>query len=455
MSATPVVSSILQLQLMNSAYAASARITPARPNQYRALVCVFLLGGNDSFNMLAPYRPTEHGHYSQVRSDLALPRNELLRIVDQNNRAFGLHPATRELRNLYNQGDLAFVANIGTLVRPTTLADYNRGIALPRGLFSHNDQQKAWQTSVPDSQQAIGWGGRMADMINDSVNRSSRVSMNIALNSVNIFQTGNVIFPYTVGPSGAQQLGGYDARGLFNELFSQATDGVLGQQYASVLKRSVAEKRRDAIDVADDFDAAVSGHTVDWPDEVDSSLAQQLRMVARTIAARSELDTTRQIFFVSAGGYDNHDELLNNQQRLLGDLSLSLKTFYDAISSLGVANRVTTFTASDFGRTLTSNGRGSDHAWGGNQIVLGGSVAGGAVYGDYPRNLANPQSAGGDSLDVGRGRLLPTTSCDEFHAELATWFGIPNDNNMEAILPNIRQFYDANVNRPPIGFMGA
>lgn len=454
MTATPVLSSILQLKMMNAAYAASAPGVLAAPNEYRALVCVFLLGGNDSFNMLAPREPTEHQAYARVRSDLALPRESLLAIADKNNRAFGLHPAMASLESLYQSNKLAFLSNIGTLIRPTVIADYRNGTALPRGLFSHNDQQKAWQTSLPQSQAAVGWGGRMADIVNDQVNTNGLVSMNVALNSVNIFQTGENIFPYTISSNGATRLGNYGGNGAFGRMFTQATDGVLGSTYQNVLKQSFAQSRRDAIDSAMEFQDA----TLDIPLATpfpESPLGGQLKMVAQTIAARGALGNNRQTFFVSAGGYDNHNELLVNQQGLLAGLSEALSAFYSATEELGVADQVTSFTASDFGRTLTSNGRGSDHAWGGNQMVMGGAVNGGHVYGDYPTDLSAPVDIDGNSLDLGRGRLLPTTSADQFHAELARWFGIGNNTDLATILPNIRNFYAQGEQQLPIGFMNA
>lgn len=450
--ATPLLSSILQLKLINSAYAAG--MAPARvenPDQYRALVCVFLFGGNDSFNMLAPFRVAEYNRYAAVRTDLALPRNTLRRITDNSGRPFGIHPSMDGVQELYNAGNLAFIANIGTLVRPTTLAEYQNGVALPRGLFSHNDQQQAWQTSVPESQRAVGWGGRLADIVND-VNQSSLVSMNISLNTVNIFQSGGASAPYIVSPAGATRMNGYDSAGVFNQLFTQTTDDVLGHSYQNLLKQTYARQRRDAIDTAIAFDTATAGISLETPFP-ETRIGAQLKMVAKTISARGILGNKRQTFFVSTGGYDNHDELLNNQNGLLSQLSAALKAFYTATADMGVSDSVTTFTASDFGRTLTTNGRGSDHAWGGNQIVMGGAVNGGHVFGDYPTDLKNPRDINNNSLDVGRGRLLPTTSTDEFNAELARWFGVPNNSALVDILPNIRNFHAGGSAQLPIGFL--
>ncbi|TQV67707.1 DUF1501 domain-containing protein [Exilibacterium tricleocarpae] len=454
LGATPLLSSILQLKLMNSAYAAG--LTPAsiqNPDEYRAMVCVFLFGGNDSFNMLAPYESTEYNHYANVRTDLALPRGQLQSINDNRGRPFGLHSNMAAVKDLYNAGKLAFVANLGTLVRPTTLSDYNNGIALPRGLFSHNDQQQAWQTSVPESEQAIGWGGRLADLVN-SVNPASPISMNISLNSINIFQNGEAVTPYVISNNGSVRLQGYNGSSFFNQLFTRTTDSALAQSYQNLLKQNYARNRRDAIDTATAFDSATRGASITtrFPN---SALGAQLKMVARTISARNTLGAKRQTFFVSVGGYDNHDELLTNQRGLLSQLSAALGAFYQATTELGISDKVTTFTASDFGRTLTSNGRGSDHAWGGNQIVMGGAVNGGHVFGDYPTNLSEPRGADGNSIDAGRGRLLPTTSTDEFYAELARWFGVPNTAALQDVLPNIRNFYSAGGSQLPIGFLNA
>jgi uncharacterized protein (DUF1501 family) len=271
--------------------------------------------------------------------------------------------------------------------------------------------------------------------------------MNIALNSVNVFQTGDSVAPYVVGVNGASVLTTYGGVGPWGQMFTDMTDSLLARTYSDLLEKTHADVRRTSIDAALHFQSAITDVELStaFPK---SPLGAQLAMVAKTIAARSSLQQSRQIFFVAIGGWDTHDDLLYQHGNLLPRLSIALKAFYDVTVELGVADQVTTFTASDFGRTLTSNGDGSDHGWGGNQIVMGGAVDGGHVYGSYPMSLAldNP-------LDTGRGRLIPTTSVDEYSAELAMWFGIQNDATLELILPNIRNFYHRYASNKPIGFL--
>jgi len=444
LSSAPLLSTLLGLQMTKAAVAA----THSFPG-YKALVCVFLAGGNDSFNMLVPREAGEYNEYATVRDNLALQKQQLLPISDTSGRQFGLHPQIPELANLYAQGKLAFLANTGSLLAPTTLAGFeNNKQSLPTGLFSHSDQQKHWQTSIPQSrQQLTGWAGRMADAITDTVNARTSVPMNIALDSTNILQTGDTVVPYVVGTRGATQLSGYGGQSPWTRMLTGVTDGMLDQPYEDLLAKTHAQRRRVSIDAAIQFNSATSGITIktQFPG---SALGAQLGLVAKAIAARSGLGQSRQIFFVTSSSWDDHSNLLPQHGRRLAQLSAALKAFSDATTELGVENDVTTFTISEFGRTLTSNGDGSDHGWGGNQIVMGGSVSGGQIYGEYPSSLAL-----GNPLDTGRGRLIPTTSVDEYSAELATWFGVSNNASLERILPNIRNFYASGVSQRPIGFL--
>ena len=443
LTSVSLLSTILTLKMTRTAAAAQSD-----GSGYKALVCVFQHGGNDSYNMLTPYEIGEYNDYLSVRSNLALPWESLLPITDASGRLFGIHPGMIEVSELYGEGKLAFLANVGSLVEPTDLNSYKSKLNLPLGLFSHSDQQRHWQTSVPQSRaQVTGWAGRMADALTDSSNRNPTVSMNIALNHVNIFQTGEHVIPYVIQDSGATTLNGYQAANAQDRILTRVTDSLLEETYGDLLEKTHVSIRDNSIDAAIDFNNAINAVSLTTPFPF-TKLGQQLAMVARTIAVRHTLGQTRQVFFVDLGGWDHHDEVLNNQAILLPQVSGALKAFYDATVELGVASDVTTFTASDFGRTLSSNGNGSDHAWGGNHIIMGGSVAGRRVHGIYPSSLAL-----GNPLDTGRGRLIPTTSVDEYNAELAMWFGIPNDDGLEVILPNIRNFYAQGSSAPPIGFM--
>ena len=442
LSSTSVLAQLLNLQLTKTAVAAEGD-----QSGYKALVCLFLFGGIDSFNVLTPYG-SEYADYSAIRTNLAIAEEDLVPVTDANGRQFGIHPGMAPIADIFSAGDAAFVANVGSLIEPTDRASYDARSNLPLGLFSHSDFIQHWQTSIPQSRSSVnGWVGRMADMLTDSVNDNPHISMNIALNSLNIMQTGSTVTPYIVASNGATTLGGYNQNNAYNRIYSRTTDGLLGKTYSDLLEQTFADRKRGSIDGAAEFNAATGSVelTTEFPD---SSLGAQLNMVAKAIAARETLGQRRQIFFVSVGGWDHHDDLISRQAGMLPMVSGALAAFYNATKELGCENEVTTFTASDFARTLTTNGDGSDHGWGGNHIVMGGAVNGSHVYGEYPQSLLSANN----NLDVGRGRMIPTTSVDEYNAELANWFGVPNDSSMESVLPNVRNFFGAGSTLP-LGFM--
>ncbi len=461
---TSLLSTMFNLSATNAVVGASGDLSG-----YKALVCVFLFGGNDSYNMLTPmtgsdttgerkdYLSARGGLHSVDPAALGLDYNDLHQITDStSSRTFGINPGCSELKDLYDDNKLSFVCNVGSLVQPTDIAAYQGRINLPLGLFSHADLQRHWMTSVPQTRsQVTGWAGRMADLVVGATNSNDSISMNIALNSVNMMQTGGSVVPYIVRDTGAREVTWYDSGGgsyTSEKIFSQLTDDVLSRSYGNLLERTFAKMNRTALDAAIDFNVAVDAEEANvasyFPAVDPSSLQKQLRMVAQSIAARDTIGQKRQIFFIGMGGYDNHFDLIDPQMANMTQLSQALKSFQDAVDGLGLTDDVLTFTASDFGRTLNSNGKGSDHAWGGNSIVMGGPVAGGKLHGSYPMSLAP-----GNALDLGRGRLLPTTSVDEMAAEMAMWYGIANDNNLEAVLPNIRNFPSANSGDHPIGFL--
>ncbi len=445
LSSTSLLSTLVNLKLTNTAIAASDT------SGYKAMVCVFLLGGIDSYNVLAPF-PTqgssEYTDYVSARSNLALTEAQMLPVVSDG-RTFGLHARMPEIKALYDQGKAALVANVGSLVEPTTKQNYNQ-VRKPLGLYSHSDLVDHWQTSVPQSRsQLTGWGGRMADMLTDTVNQHPTISMNIALGSLNLFETGTNVIPYVVQNGGATTLSGFPNTSTSRDgMYTRFTNDALSQTYGNLLEKSYAGIRQGSIQAALDFNNATTNVNLDPVVFPNTSLSNQLKMVAKTIGARATLGQTRQIFFVSVGGWDHHANLLNLQNNLLPQVSQALKAFYDAMGVLGVQNDVVAFTCSDFARTLTSNGDGSDHAWGGNHIVVGGPVRGGKVYGSYPASLAP-----NNSLDMGRGRLIPTTAVDQYNGELARWFGVANDSTLVDILPNIRNFYSSSTTGGPLGFL--
>lgn len=439
---TSLLSTLSNFLFTNSAVAQNV----ANFTDYKALVCFFMPGGNDSFNLLVP-NGAAYSEYQTVRGDLALSQAELLPINPINNagRPLALHSGAAGLQSLFESGDLSFIANVGSLVRPTTMADYTNNLSIPYGVFSHSDQQEQWQTSIPDSRSGFGWAGRMGDMLN-SVNKNSAVSMNISISGNNLWQVGNQVYPYTVSADGAVSLNAYGDVYDSDFLRKTAIDNLLAQEYHNILEKTFGFNKRNSLDAYDLYHAATN---VPLPaDNLGTGrLGNSLRQIAKTIAGRNIIGAKRQIFFVQWGGWDFHDNVKTNMTDMIPTVSDAMKAFFDLTTAMGVANNVTLFSASEFGRSLTSNTAGSDHAWGGHQWVMGGSVNGKRIFGQYPEIYAE------SLLDTGRGRFIPTTSVDQLAAELAIWFGV-SKSDLGVILPNISRFYDVNSTTNPIGFMG-
>lgn len=410
---------------------------------YKALVCVFLYGGNDHGNMLVPYDSTNYAAYQTIRGSLATPQANLASTVLTpatalpNGQQLALAPTMTGLKSLFDQGRLAVQLNVGTLIVPTTVAQYKaKTVPLPPKLFSHNDQSSVWQSSMPEGALS-GWGGRIGDLFLSSNSTSALTCMSVTGNTV--FLSGNQAVQYQVSTRGAVAIrgaktslyGSTTCAAEMRNLITQSSTQLLENEYAAVTRRSM------------DTEAMITAAVTAAPTytnvfDTNNSLAMQLKMVANMIAARASLGVTRQVFLVSMSGFDLHDNLASQHPTLLGRVSDALTTFYNATVELGVANSVTTFTASDFGRTLTSNGDGSDHGWGSHHFVLGGAVNGGNFYGTAPAMAVN----GPD--DVGQGRLLPTTSVDQFAATMAAWYGVP-DSSMATVVPNIGNFTTRNL----------
>ena len=403
-------------------------------SDYKALVCVFMFGGNDAFNMLVPSSNAEYGVYAASRQNLAIPQADLLPInpLNPDDATYGLHPAMSGIQNLFNSGQAAFINNVGPLVEPTTKDQYfSQSVALPPQLFSHNDQQDQWLSLRGAGTSSTGWAGRVADMLQNSV-ANQQLATNISLFGNTPFQTGAETIPYTMGPNGPLTFAGFGDSGIFLEQ-RLAFERIIGADHAAIYERAFADIQQRAVSAADLVTDAITSAPVLSTVFPGSQLGAQLQTVARLIAVRDTLAMERQIFFVAAGGFDTHDNQNQDQPNLLGDISASISAFYEATVELGVAGQVTTFTQSDFGRTLTSNGDGTDHAWGANQIVAGGAVQGQTLFGDYPLLQINgPQ-------DVGGGRMIPTTSADQYAATLARWFGIA-DTELPLVAPNLGNF---------------
>ena len=431
LGASGVVSTIWDLRKVSAA-------TSLVGTDYKALVCVFLYGGNDANNVIIPHDATGYASYAAARGILAIPQSSLLPLtfLDGDTRDFAFHPKLPELQSLFNQGKLAMVANVGTLVGPITQSDYlSGGAAVPPKLFSHLDQSVQWQSSAPDHTN-FGWGGRIADLLS-SLNSNSPVSLTISVAGTNTFEVGNTVLPFQVSPVGGIALAGFNKTAnanirlqAFKDLLAQPHNNLLEQAYADTVKRSIADN---------DILAAVPNLSTTFPT---TNLGRQLKMVARFINGRSNLSMQRQIFFCAAFGYDTHGSQVTAQNSLLTELSQALSAFYSATVEMGVDQQVTTFTASDFGRTFPTNGSGSDHGWGSHQFVLGGAVGGGRLYGTFPT------LAVGGPDDTGQGRWIPTTSVDEFSATMASWFGVAA-SDLSTVFPNIGRFAN-----PNLGFLG-
>lgn len=449
---TGMLSTLGTLRLFNATL--SAQGVPDGDNDSKAMICLFLYGGNDANNLLIPRDTSAYAAYERDRGILALPRENLLPLnwAGDDGREFGFHPAMAPLHSLFNAGKMAMVCNVGTLVAPITKAEYlSGGAAVPPYLFSHNDQQVQWQTSVPDSPYKVGWGGRMADLLK-SLNAGSDISMNISIAGSNFFQVGEEVLQYHVTPAGSIGLSQYDATwSPLPELY-QANRQMLGRSYGHVFEQEYADVMNRAVSndtLLKSVLSTVPQYTEKFANSTTGSgalsrTAAQLRMILRLIQARQALGMKRQIFFAALGGFDTHDAQLEDHHALLSELSHAIGDFYQATADLGISEKVTLFTASDFNRTYNSNGKGSDHAWGGHHFVVGGAVNGGSLYGEMPAlEIRGPDDTGT------RGSWIPKVSTDEMAATLARWFGVSN-SDLPLVLPNIGRFA-----RTDLGFMQA
>jgi uncharacterized protein (DUF1501 family) len=430
-------------------------------NDYKALVCIFLYGGNDHNSTLMPFDSTNYDLYSAIRGGgagqtaggITLARASLAATaltpsggqVLTNNLQYALAPQMTRLKALFDAGQMAPLLNVGPLVAPLTLAQYNSSNTTanprPAKLFSHNDQQSTWQSSKPEGA-TDGWGGRMGDLAMSSNANALFTCISATGNAV--FLSGQQALTYQVSSSGALAVNGIKSNlygssagsAALRTLMTQTSNNVFEAEYNRVAKRSI-----DAEGVVAAALQPITLATSFRPATGRNGLAEQLQVVARLIAARQPLGARRQVFMVSMGGFDLHDNLISNQANLMGQLDFAMDAFYRATVELGVADKVTTFTASDFGRTLQSNGDGSDHGWGSHHFIMGGAVNGGRFYGVAPQiSVTSPDQ-------VGQGRLLPSISVDQYASTLATWFGVA-PSELASVSPNIGRFATSNL-----GFM--
>ncbi len=413
---------------------------------YRALVCVFLYGGNDYANTLTPYDQASYDAYARLRPVLAYQRAALdstLLVPSTalaSGRQYALAPTMASLLPVFNAGKMAVVMNVGTLIQPTTKTQYiAKSAPLPPKLFSHNDQQSFWQSSSPEGATS-GWGGRLGDLLQAGNGSATLTCINASGNAV--FLAGKTAVPYTVSTAGPVALTGNTtvyssatASTALKTLMTGARINIFENEHSKVSKRS--------LDTGAQVSGALAGSPAFTTAYPATSLADQLKIVARMISVSSELGAKRQVFFVSLGGFDLHDNLVALHPTLLATVADAMKAFYDHTVELGISDKVTTFTGSDFGRTLVPNTDGSDHGWGSMHFVMGGAVRGQRLYGTAPEVADN----GPD--DVGQGRLLPAISVDQYAATLASWFGVSN-GELPTVLPNITGYNQSTWN---LGFV--
>ena len=417
--------------------AASAQTTPA----YRAIVCLFFYGGNDHTNTFIPYDATSYAQYFASRDTLAIPQASLAAtatgtVASQGGREFAFHPALTAFKAHWDAGRLAVVANVGPLMVPTTRAQYQQSSwPKPPKLFSHNDQQSVWQAYRPIGEGAkVGWGGKIGDLLMSQNSNTLYTCISAGGNSV--FLSGETALQYQVGSGGPAAISsisgtiyGAAASTAYRSLITGTSPNLFENELGVVTNRSITAGAQlsAALPAASTLVPAIPAN---------NGLASQLAIVARIIAARNTLGNARQVFLVSIGGFDNHDFLLNDHAQRLTSVNNAVDAFYAWMVQQGVQNDVTLFTASDFGRTLTSNGDGSDHGWGSHHFVLGGSVVGHDVYGTFPPTTF---FSSGNNQDIGQGNLLPTLAVDQYAATFARFMGV-SDTDMPIVLPNVVNF---------------
>ncbi len=412
---------------------------------YKALVCVFLYGGNDSFNMVIPQSNSAYNAYAQARQSLAVPKSDLLPITPDSyndGAGYGFHPKMAEVKQLFDNKKLSIIANVGMLAEPITQAQYESGIkAKPPQLFSHSDQQDLWMKAKADSQYPFGWAGRMTDLLYPNAALAPKPAVNLSTREASLWQTGLKHSMYEVPYWGVDPLyfpwhdGDYKMEKAYQDIYALGANSshTMVSHYAGLQER------------ADDLSGLISNALESAPMfsnafDQESEVSKQLEMVAKLIAVRNDLDssTTRQVFFVGFGGWDTHDNQNEKHPQLLQKLSQSLNSFNLALEQLGLEDQVTTFTASEFGRSLTPNNNGTDHGWGGHNLVMGGSVKGGDIFGTMPKIQVNSPDAVSDD------RIIPTTSVEQYSATLASWFGL-NSQEINTVFPNLHRFNAENL----------
>jgi uncharacterized protein (DUF1501 family) len=427
------------------ASAASTRLSHAADDGYRALVCINLEGGNDGFNMLVPRSGAAYQEYANDRGHLAIRADDLIALnpISANTTPAGLHPSMAALRPLFNQGHLGFLANVGTMVEPVTVEEVrNKSATLPQQLFSHHDQARQWQQLDHINDAYSGWGARATDLLASQQANPNLTAISLA--GRNDWLNGGEQSPFNVSAKGINSYSGMDKmdsnwqeprRKAFIELLHQRYNHMFAQEYADLQSRTLV--------LSANIGAALNKlGDLQTPVPENNKLAAQLAMVAKLIAIKDEFRMTRQLYYVSLKGFDTHDGQLHRQPELFSQLSSALAFFHDALGEIGQINNVTSFTTSDFGRTVTSNGDGTDHGWGNHHIMMGGAVAGADIYGTLPRVTVD----GPD--DSRNGRIVPTIAASQYAATSLRWLGV-NETELDELLPTLRNF-----SQRDLGFMG-
>jgi len=444
--------------LLSGAFAASPVTAPLMSSSaysmdtsdYKALVCVFLFGGMDCHDTVIPIDATSYNSFASVRAplldtytsagDSSRLRDSLLALApstpQSNGRQFGLPSQMSALHALFNQGRAAIIGNVGPLVEPVTRSDYtNRTASLPRRLFSHNDQQSTWMSFQPEGA-TIGWGGKFGDAAANANANANPTFSQISMSGQTVFLAGQAVTPFQMSSSGVPQLFLTEKRSGLSASVRESVEQYFAAddiEKINLFERDVVAISNRSIEANKQLTDALESATPLTTSFPQTRLGAQLKTVAETIAQRDQLGAKRQIFFVGLGGFDTHDSQAIKLPQLQQQVSDAIASFYEATIELGVANQVTSFTASDFGRTLSVNGDGTDHGWGAHHFVVGGAVAGGDIYGDIPEPIL------GHGQDAGNGRLIPTISIEQMVAPLGSWFGLESHELAEA-LPGLGAF---------------
>jgi uncharacterized protein (DUF1501 family) len=469
LGSTSLLSSILNMRTMDAMLQNTSSVSSC--SGHKALVCLFNSGGLDAFNMLIPTTPSEYNTYKSVRGNNALPLTtpppsnpphpypfpiKPINTLNTPGRTFGIHPSMSNIQSLFNSGKAAFIANVGSLVTPITQQEFFDGtVTQPLGLFSHSDQQMHWQTGFAHKRDAVGWSGKMSDLLS-SCNTALNLPMNISFSGSNLLQTGSLSTEFTINASNPLSGIWSDSNSTwwYEVMKKNKLTNILDATYVNIFEKTYQNTLKKSRAGLGDINAAITSAPTfsgifnnTYVSEGGQYLSDAFKVAAQLIAQQASLGLNRQIFFIDYGGWDHHDELLNKQGMMLTDVDTAIGEFQAALASINKTNDVTTFSLSEFSRTITSNGNGTDHAWGSNAFVVGGAVNGQKIYGEYPTSLAL-----NGPLDVGGGVFIPTTAAEEYFAEIALWFGVPPSSLLD-LYPNLANFWSISATNKPIGFL--